>query len=349
MKLSRLSTPLLCLNALRDFLVVCARIGKTMTKAKTNILTKIKDEFSFIGATFNEMIDDKVFKMSAALSYYTLFSLAPLLMIAIAIAGFFFGEEAARGEIVVQIEGLIGKSGAGVVQSLIQNAAFSSRGLFATIMSVVIILLGSMGVFIELKESLNIMWGVEVRPGKPIHQLIKTRIGAFSMVLIMGFLLLVSLIMSALIVILNKYLGAYFPVLLPVIEILNMVISFAIITFLFAMIFKFLPDVVLSWRYIWRGAIITSLLFGIGKYWIGLYLGNSSFSSTFGAAGSLVVLLVWLNYSSLMLFFGAEFTQVYRKRYSSEPLKAEKDAILIPKISELVKEEMQEGRKTKMQ
>jgi membrane protein len=320
-----------------------------MTTAKTNILTKIKEGFSFIGATFSEMIDDKVFKMTAALSYYTLFSLAPLLIIVIAVAGFIFGEEAARGEIVAQIQGLIGKSGAEVVQSLITNATFSSKGRVATIISIVIILLGSMGVFIELKESLNIMWGVESRPGKPILQIIKTRIGAFSMVLIMGFLLLVSLIISALTVILNKYLGAHFPILLPVIETLNILIAFVIITFLFAMIFKFLPDVVLSWRYVWLGAIITSLLFSVGKYGIGLYLGSSSFSSIFGASGSLVVLLVWLNYSSLILFFGAEFTQLYRKRYSGEPLKAEKDAILIPKISELVKEEMQKGCKTKMQ
>jgi membrane protein len=337
------------LNSLRDSLVGYIKIGETMTKAKTNIFSKIKEGFSFIGATFSEMIDDKVFKMTAALSYYTLFSLAPLLIIVIAVAGFIFGEEAARGEIVAQIQGLIGKSGAEVVQSLITNATFSSKGRVATIISIVIILLGSMGVFIELKESLNIMWGVESRPGKPILQLIKTRIGAFSMVLIMGFLLLVSLIISALTVILNKYLGAHFPILLPVIETLNILIAFVIITFLFAMIFKFLPDVVLSWRYVWLGAIITSLLFSVGKYGIGLYLGGSSFSSTFGAAGSLVVLLVWLNYSSLILFFGAEFTQLYRKRYSGEPLKAEKDAILIPKISELVKEEMQKGCKTKMQ
>jgi membrane protein len=212
----------------------------------------------------------------------------------------------------------------------------------ATIISIVIILLGSMGVFVELKESLNIIWGVEPRPGKPIFKLIKTRIGAFSMVLIMGFLLLVSLMMSALIVILNKYLGAHFPVLLPVIEILNIIVFFTIITFLFAMIFKFLPDVVLSWRYVWRGAIITSLLFSFGKYLIGLYLGSNPYSSIFGAAGSLVVLLLWVNYSSLILFFGAEFTQLYRKRYSDEPLQANKDAILITKVSELVKEEMRE-------
>jgi membrane protein len=313
------------------------------------IFLKAKEGVSLLGSTYNEMLDDKVFKMTASLSYYTLFSIAPLLLIVIAIAGFIFGEEAARGEIVYQIEGLVGKSGAEVVQSLIKSAAFETGGLFATIISIVIILLGAMGVFIELKESLNIIWGVEPRPGKPILQLIKFRIGAFSMVLIMGFLLLVSLMLSTLIVILNAYMGNNFPVLLPVVEIMNIVLSFAITTLLFAMIFKFLPDVLLHWKYVWIGAIITSLLFSGGKYLIGLYLGSSSFSSAFGAAGSLVVLLVWLNYSALILFFGAEFTQLYRKRYSDVPLTSKKDAIIIPKISELVKEEMEEDRKMKMQ
>ncbi|HEY6171932.1 MAG TPA: YihY/virulence factor BrkB family protein [Candidatus Kapabacteria bacterium] len=313
------------------------------------IFSKAKEGLSLLGATYNEMLDDKVFKMTASLSYYTLFSIAPLLLIVIAIAGSIFGEEAARGEIVYQIEGLVGKSGAEVVQSLIKSAAFETSGLFATIISIVIILLGAMGVFIELKESLNIIWGVEPRPGKPILQLIKFRIGAFSMVLIMGFLLLVSLMLSTLIVILNTYMGNNFPVLLPAVEIMNIILSFAVTTLLFAMIFKFLPDVLLHWKYVWIGAIMTSLLFSGGKYLIGLYLGSSSFSSAFGAAGSLVVLLVWLNYSALILFFGAEFTQLYRKRYSDVPLTSKKDAIIIPKISELVKEEMEEDRKMKMQ
>ncbi len=320
-----------------------------MSKTKTNFLTKIQEGASFIGATFSEMLDDKVFKMSAALSYYTLFSLAPLMLIAISVAGFIFGEKAARGELVLQIQGLVGESGAEVIQSLIQSTASSSTGKFATIIGFVLILLGSMGVFVELKESLNIIWGVEQRPGKPIIQLIKTRAGAFSMVLIMGFLLLVSLIVSALIVFLTKYLGAYFPVVLPVIEIVNIVVSLTAFTLIFAMIFKFMPDVVLGWRYVWHGAIFTALLFSVGKGLIGLYLGSSSYGSTLGAAGSLLVLLLWLNYSSLILFFGAEFTQRYRKLYSDEPLKARKDAILIPKVSQLVKEEMQKNCKIKMQ
>ncbi len=320
-----------------------------MEKTKISVATRAKEGFSLIGTTYIELLDDKVFKMTAALSYYTLFSLAPLLIIVIAVAGFIFGEDAARGQIVGQIQGLIGTSGAEVVQSLIKNAAFSSGGVIATIISIVIILLGSMGVFIELKESLNIIWGVEPRPGKPILLLIKTRIGAFSMVLIMGFLLLVSLMMSAFIAILSSYMGAHFPVLLPVVEILNIIVSFVIMTILFAMIFKFLPDVELKWRYVWFGSVITSLFFSAGKYLIGLYIGSSSYSSSFGAAGSLVVMLVWLNFSALIMFFGAEYTQLYRKKYSNSPLVAKKDAIVIPKVSQLVKDEMEEDRKSKMQ
>jgi membrane protein len=310
-------------------------------------IAKAKLIFSLVGETYSEMLDDKVFKMTAALSYYTLLSLSPLLIIVIAIAGFIFGEEAARGQIVAQMEGLIGHAGAEVVQLIIQNASAPASGIVATIISIVVIILGSLGAFIELKESLNIIWGVEPKPGKPILSLIKTRIGAFSMVLVIGFLLIVSLIISALLSGFGDYLGRSMPALLPVLEIINFIVSFIIIAILFAMMYKYLPDVIISWKYVWMSAVITSLLFGLGKYLIGLYLGSSSYNSTFGAAGSLVVMMVWLNYSSLILFFGAELTQVYRRRFSPTPLMADKDGILIPKVSQLVKEKMKENKKVK--
>lgn len=311
------------------------------------IIAKAKLIFSLVGETYMEMLDDKVFKMTAALSYYTLLSLSPLLIIVIAIAGFIFGEEAARGQIVAQMDGLIGKAGAEVVQAIIQGASAPASGIVATVISIIVIVLGSLGAFIELKESLNILWGVEPKPGKPIMSLIKTRIGAFSMVLVVGFLLIVSLIISALLTGFGDYLGRSWPALLPMLHIINFIVSFVIITFLFAMIYKYLPDVIISWKYVWLGAIITSLLFSLGKYLIGVYIGSSSYNSTFGAAGSLVVMMVWLNYSSLILFFGAEFTQVYRRRFSPTPLMADEDGILIPKVSELVKEKMKENKKIK--
>lgn len=313
------------------------------------IWKKLKETGSLIAETYNELLDDKVYKMTAALSYYTLLSLSPLLLIAISIAGLIFGDEAARGQIVIELENLIGRSGAEVVQSLLENSSQEFTGIVTTIISLVIIFLGSVGVFVEMKESLNIIWGVEPKPGQPIKNLIKTRVGAFSMVLIICFLLLVSLVISSLLSALGNIIGDNFPSFLPFVEISNFIVTLALITLLFALIFKYLPDVVIRWRYVWMGAIITSALFSVGKYLIGLYLGNSSYSSTFGAAGSLVVFMIWLNYSSLILFFGAEFTQVYRKRHTDEPLRADKDGVVIPKVSQLIKNEVKENKKVKPQ
>ncbi len=315
----------------------------------SKIWGKIKETGSLIAETYNELLDDKVYKMTAALSYYTLLSLSPLLLIAISIAGLIFGDEAARGQIVVELENLIGRSGAEVVQSLLENSSQEFTGIVTTIISLIIIFLGSIGVFVEMKESLNIIWGVEPKPGQPIKNLIKTRVGAFSMVLIICFLLLVSLVISSVLSAVGNFIGESYPSFLPFVEISNFIVSLALITLLFALIFRYLPDAVIKWKYVWMGAVITSLLFSIGKYLIGLYLGNSSYSSTFGAAGSLVVFMIWLNYSSLILFFGAEFTQVYRKKHTSEPLRADKDGVVIPKVSQLIKDEVQRGKKTKAQ
>lgn len=313
------------------------------------IWEKIKEIGSLIAETYNEMLDDKVYKMTAALSYYTLLSLSPLLLIAISIAGLIFGDEAARGQIVVELENLIGRSGAEVVQSLLENSSQEFTGIVTTIISLIIIFLGSVGVFVEMKESLNIIWGVEPKPGQPIRNLIKTRVGAFSMVLTICFLLLVSLVISSVLSAVSNFIGESYPSFLPFVEISNFIVTLGLITVLSALIFRYLPDAIIKWKYVWMGAVITSLLFSIGKYLIGLYLGNSSYSSTFGAAGSLVVFMIWLNYSSLILFFGAEFTQVYRKRYTSEPLRADKDGVVIPKVSQLIKDEVQRGKKTKTQ
>ncbi len=310
---------------------------------------KIKELGSLIAETYNELLDDKVYKMSAALSYYTLLSLSPLLLIAISVAGFLFGEEAARGQIVIELQNLIGQSGAEVVQSLLQNSSQEFTGIFTTIISLVIIFLGSVGVFVEMKESLNIIWGIEPKPGQPIKNLIKTRVGAFSMVLTICFLLLVSLVVSSVLSGLGSMIGDNYPSFLPFMEVSNFIASVIIITVLFALIFRYLPDAVIRWKYVWMGAVITSILFSIGKYLIGLYLGNSSYSSTFGAAGSLVVFMIWLNYSSLILFFGAEFTQVYRRKYSDAPLRADEDGIIVPKVSQLIKNEVKKNKKQKYQ
>jgi len=288
--------------------------------------------------TYNEFIDDKALKMAAALSYYAAFSIGPLLIIVIAIAGLFFGQDAAEGQLKQEITGLLGNEGATLVQTIVKGAADQSSGIFAATVSVILLVLGSVGVFLELQESLNIIWGVELKPGRGIWGFIKNRLVSFSMVVTVGFLLMVSLIINSLISLLNNFIGESLSAYLPFIEILNIISSFVIITLLFAILYRVLPNVIIPWKYVWLGAAITSFLFSIGKYLIGLYLGNSSYSSTYGAAASLVVLFVWIYYSGLILFFGAELTQVYFKRHSRLTLKPGSDGLLVPKVSQLIKD-----------
>ncbi|MDQ3020939.1 MAG: YihY/virulence factor BrkB family protein [Bacteroidota bacterium] len=305
-----------------------------MKKIQKNYLKNI---YQLLVETFNQFLDDKGFKMSAALSYYAAFSLGPLLIIIISIAGFIFGEEAARGELAIQMENLVGHDGAVLIQTIVKGAANTSTGIISTVISVVFLVLGSLAVFLELQESLNIIWGVEQKPGRVLKNLIKNRINSFSMVIATGFLLAISLLINSFISLLYNYLGKMFDDYLPVLDILNIVSSFVVVTLLFALIFKYLPDVIISWKYVWLGSIITSVLFSIGKYLIGLYLGKSSYSSTYGAAASFVILFIWIYYSGIILFFGAEFTQVLRRKYGKVELKPDSDGLLIPKISELIK------------
>lgn len=268
--------------------------------------------------TFDEWSEDKASRLAAALAYYTVFSIAPLLVIVIAIAGLVFGEDAARGEIVTQIQGLVGRSGAEVIETAIQNANQPATGTIASIISIVALLFGALGVFAQLQDALNTIWEVQPKPGRPVKGFIRRNILSFSMVLGIGFLLLVSLVISAVL----AGISTYFSHLVPGFEFLwqaiNFLVSFAVTTFLFAMIFKFLPNVHIKWGDVWIGAIITSLLFSIGRFLLGWYLGNGSFGSAYGAAGSLVIILAWVYYAAQILFFGAEFTQVYARRYGSQ-------------------------------
>ena len=287
--------------------------------------------------TVDQFIDDKGFKMSAALSFYASFSLGPLLLIVISVAGIFYGEEAAKGEISKQITYLIGKDGAEMIQTIVKGASNKVTGIFAGIVSLIFLILGSIAVFLELQESLNTIWGIESRPGRGIWGFIKNRLVSFSMVVATGFLLMVSLIINSLIYLTYNFLGNYFNIILPASEAVNIISSFIVITLLFAMIFKYLPDAIISWKYVWFGAVITSVFFSIGKYFIGLYLGNSSYSSTYGAAASIVILFIWIYYSGIILYLGAEFTQIFRKRFSKAELKPDTDGVILPKISELLK------------
>lgn len=273
--------------------------------------------FGMLKTTFNNWTADKASRLAAALAYYTAFSLAPLLVIVIGIAGLAFGQQAAQGGIVGQLEGLLGHDSAHALQVMVQKAGQHHSGLVQTVFGVVTLALGATGVFAELQDGLNTVWEVRPKPARPVVAILKERFTSFTMVLAIAFLLLVSLSLSAGLAAFNEYLKNFLPGLDIISQVLNFVISFGVITLLFAMIFKILPDVTIGWRDVWTGAVVTALLFTVGKYLIGVYLGRGGVSSWFGAAGSLVIILVWVYYSAQILFLGAEFTKVYANKYGS--------------------------------
>jgi membrane protein len=264
-------------------------------------------------------VDDYAPSMGAALAYYTLFSIAPLLIIAIAVAGLVFGQEAARGEIVAQIQGVIGREGAIAVQGLLKSANEPARGIFLTVVSIVTLVIGATTVFAELQSDLDRIWRVPA-PAKEngIWILLRTRLLSFGLVLGLGFLLLVSLVISAAIAAFGKWWDGVFQGWEALLQALNFGISFAITTLLFALIYKLMPRARIAWRDVWVGAGVTAFLFEIGKFLIGLYLGKTSVASGFGAAGSLVVLLVWVYFAAQIFLLGAEFTWVYSHAYGSK-------------------------------
>ena len=265
--------------------------------------------------TGKEWSEDKVPRLGAALAYYTVFAIAPLLIIAIAIAGLVFGSEAVRGQVADQLKTLISPEAAEAINEMIKNASKPSSGILATIIGFVTLLFGASGVFGQLKDAMNTIWGVQPRPGRGIMGIIKDRFLSFTLVLGIGFLLLVSLMISAALAAVQKFFFGDSTGI--VLQIINFSVSFVVITLLFAVMYKVLPDAKIAWRDVWIGAAVTALLFTIGKYLIGVYLGRSSTTSTFGAFGSLVVILLWVYYSAQILFFGAEFTQVYANQYGS--------------------------------
>lgn len=288
---------------------------------------QIKPIFKLLKEAFSEWQEDKVSLLAAALAYYTVFSITPLLVIAIAIAGFVFGRDAAQGEIVQQINGLVGEQGAQAIEMGLANADKPQFGSIASIISLLILLIGASGVFAQLQEALNTVWNVKTKPNLGIWQFIRKRLLSFGMVLAIGFLLLVSLILSAMLSGIGKLQINLLPGFTPLWQLLNFVISFGLIVLLFALIYKYLPDVKIRWQDVWVGAIITALLFTIGKFLIGLYLGRGSLGSAYGAAGSLIVFLAWVFYSAQILLFGAEFTQVYTRKYGTK-IRPNKHAVL---------------------
>ncbi len=279
--------------------------------------------WSLLRETFNDWSEDRAPRLAAALAYYTVFALAPLLIIVIAIAGLFFGETEVRDSILSQVGGLIGENGREAIDAMIQGARKPAAGIIATVIGVVTLLLAAGGLFGQLQDALNTIWEVQPKPGRGIMGTIKDRFLSFSMVLGVGFLLLVSLMISAALSAVGTLVAgdAYAETLLW--QLVNFVVSFVATTLLFAMIFKILPDVKIAWRDVAIGAVATAALFALGRFAISLYLGKAAPESTYGAAGSLVALLLWVYYSAQILFMGAEFTQVYAKTYGSRIQPAE--------------------------
>lgn len=274
--------------------------------------------------TFSKWSTDKAPRLGAALSYYTVFSMVPLLVLTIAIAGLAFGQEAAQQSMMAQIESLVGPQSAAAIQQMLEIAQKPSSGIFASMIALGTLLLGASGVFAQLQDALNAVWSVEPQAGRGIWGTIKDRFFSFMAVLGTGFLLLVSLALSAALAAIGKLFQGWLPGHEAVLHLANFVISFGVITLLFAMMFKLLPDAQVAWRDVWIGAGLTSLLFTIGKFLIGMYLGKVDVGSAYGAAGSLVILLVWVYYSSQILLFGAELTAIYANRYGSRIVAGEK-------------------------
>ena len=263
-------------------------------------------------------VDDYAPSMGAALAYYTLFSVAPLLLIVISIAGLVFGPDATRGHIFAELRDLMGDEGAAAVQALLQSVNKPAQGVLGTIVGVVLLGVGAISVFGELQNALDRIWRAPGRAGSGgLWALVRARLLSFGLVLGVGFLLIISLIASAAVAAVGKFSAPMFGASAVLAEGLNLVVSFALVTVTFAMIYKIIPRVRIGWRDVWIGAAVTALLFAIGKSLIGLYLGRSTFASGFGAAGSLVVLLVWMYYSAQIFLFGAEFTWVYAHAHGS--------------------------------
>ncbi len=283
------------------------------------IIKALKSTGHLLKETFNEFLDDNGLKLGAALSYYTVFSLPPLLIIIISLSGFFFGAEAVRGEIFGQINGLVGNEAALQIQETIKNVKLSQASTFATILSAIILLIGASGVFVEIQDSINYIWGIKAKPKKGLVKFLKNRLMSFSMIGSVGFLLMVGLIINSLMDVLNNRLERIFPVnMIYLFYTLNIAMVFLIITLLFTVIFKTLPDGKIAWKDSLIGAAFTALLFMVGKFAIGAYLGSSAQDDIYGAAGSIILILIWVYYSAIILYFGAEFTKVYAHEHGKK-------------------------------
>ena len=276
----------------------------------------VANSISLLKQTFSEWLDDKVPQLGAALAYYTVFSLAPLILLLLAIVGFLFRNDPAGAwqKVTEQMSYFLDKSAIDVVQGIAQKASQPNKGVLATSIGILLALFGASGVFGQLQDALNTIWGVKTKPGVGIMGFIRSRFLSFAMVAGVCFLLLVSLVLESLLKSFSHYVQAMLPGGIVIALVVYSTFDLAVVVLLFASIFKFLPDVKIQWRDVWIGAVMTAIFFAIGKWALGLYLGSGTAASAYGAASSLITLLLWIYYSSQILLFGAEFTQVYAAR-----------------------------------
>jgi membrane protein len=286
----------------------------------------MRGAWGLIEDSVNGWINDRAPRKGAALAFYTVFSIAPLLIITIAVAGVFLGEEAARGEIVAQIQDLMGRAGAEAIESIITNYRQEAGGIVATILGITTLLIGATTVLAELKDALDQLWQVPQEKTSGFWYFIKTRLLSVGLILAVGFLLLVSLVINAAVTGVAKFAGHGIPDLLT--RTINFVLSFGLVTALFSTIYKVMPSVSIAWRDVIVGALITAGLFTIAKFLLGLYLGSSAVTSSYGAAGSFILVLFWVYYSAQIFFLGAEFTKFYAYRYGSRANRVEAERVM---------------------
>ncbi len=265
--------------------------------------------------TFDEWNKDHAPRLGAALAYYMIFSLGPLFIILIAILGLVYGQAAAQDQLIGQFQGIVGTEGARFIQDAIAGTGKPSNNVIGGVIGFVMLIVGALGVFLQLQDALNSIWGVKPRPHSGWRTFIRNRVVSFAMLLAVAFLLLVSLVIQVAIEAVFTYLGSALPFSSTMVRGMDFFASLAIITILFALIFRYLPDAEIAWRDVWIGAMLTSLLFLIGRFVLGIYLAHSAVADVYGAAGSLILLLLWIYYSAQILFFGAEFTKVYATRH----------------------------------
>ncbi len=280
--------------------------------------------FELAKTAFGNWKADYAPSMGAALAYYTVFSIAPLLVIVIAAAALIFGQDAAQAAIIEQASGMIGENAAKAIEGMLASAQKPKEGMIASALGIVVLIIGATTVFAELETNLNRVWKVEPDKGSGLWHFVRTRLLAFGMVLAIGFLLIVSLVVGAGIAAWGKYWSGWFGGMGALLNAANFVVSVAVVTVLFAMIYKFIPRVAIRWRDVWIGALVTSLLFTLGKFLIGLYIGRTGVESSYGAAGALAVILVWAYYSAQIFLLGAEFTKVYAESHGSKRPVAER-------------------------